>query len=61
MTEHHQELREERRPLDTVDDDETDVRVAKTIEDVDAYDVKSEKNYLCLVCLLVRRIASASG
>ena len=38
VTEHHQELREERRPLDTVDDDEKDVRVTKTVEDIDAYE-----------------------
>ena len=38
MTEQHQELREERRPLETVDDDEEDVRATKAVEDIDAYE-----------------------
>ena len=38
MTEHYQELQEERRPLDTPEEGDEDMRVTETVEDADAYE-----------------------
>ena len=38
VTEHDQEMQEGRRPLDTPEEGEEDVRVTKTVENADAYE-----------------------
>ena len=60
VTEHDQELKEERRPLDAPDEGEEDVRVTKTVEEVDAYEREILEELPLLGMPIGVRIASVS-